>query len=42
MNLLKLDCMQDMRKEEVANKSGDVSTSLTREQARAKTRPRKT
>jgi hypothetical protein len=42
MNLLKLDGMQDMRKEEVANKSGDISTSLTCEQARAKTWARKT
>jgi hypothetical protein len=34
--------MHDMRKQELANKLVDLSTSLTREQARGKTRPWKT
>jgi len=36
MNLLKLDYMHDMRKQELANKLGDLSTSLTRQEARGK------
>jgi hypothetical protein len=42
MDLLKLDYMQDTRKQKLANKWGDLSSSLTREEARGKTRPRKT
>jgi len=42
MDLLKLDYMHDTRKQELANKSGDLSSSLTREEARSKTRPWKT
>jgi hypothetical protein len=42
MDLLKLDDMHDTRKEELANKWGDLSSSLSREEAWGKTRPRKT
>jgi hypothetical protein len=36
MNLLKLDYMHDMRREEIANKFGELWASLTGEQAGGK------